>query len=56
MERERFEPSAFYADAHGTLSRIASLAICYEVLPELFEASHPWRNPWARRELFAISF
>jgi len=56
MELERYECDRFFSDAHGTLSRIASLAICYEVLPELFEASHLWRDPWARRELFAISF
>ncbi len=56
MERERFEPSAFYADAHGTLSRIASLAIVHEALPELFRSTRGWRNPWSRRELFAISF
>ena len=56
MEMERYEGELFWSDAHGTLSRIASLAICYEVLPERFESAHPWRNPWSKRELFLISF
>lgn len=42
------------SDAHGTESRIATVAIISEVLPELFEG-RPWRNPWHRRELFVIN-
>ncbi len=41
------------SDAHGTESRIATIAIISEVLPELFEG-RAWRNPWHRRELFVI--
>ena len=55
MEVFHFEPEAFFTDAHATLSRISALGICHEALPDLFKSSCKWRNPWARRELFAIS-
>jgi len=47
---------AFFSDAHSTLSRVASLALCAEAVPGLFRARRPWRNPWSRPELFALSF
>jgi len=56
LEVFRYEPDRFLSDAHGTESRIASLAIVFEAIPALFETSREWRNPWSRRELFAISF
>ncbi len=41
------------SDAHGTESRIATLAILSTVLPDQFRGGR-WRNPWHRRELFVI--
>ena len=46
--------SYFLSDAHGTESRIATLAILESALPGLFRSRKPWRNPWGRRELFVI--
>lgn len=40
-------------DAHGTESRIATLAILSSALPDSFDG-RSWRNPWHRRELFVI--
>jgi hypothetical protein len=47
-------PSQFFADAHGTESRIATLAILQAALPEKFTSSAVWRNPWHERDLFRI--
>ncbi len=46
-------PHRWLSDAHSTESRVATLAIVSEVLPELF-GGRSWRNPWHRRELFVI--
>ncbi len=56
MDLLRGNEASFFSDAHSTLSRIASLAACAEVLPGLFKARKAWRNPWARRNLFVLSF
>jgi hypothetical protein len=55
MERFRFERDRFFTDAHSTESRIAALAITFTVLPGQFTTRHAWRDPWARRELFAVA-
>ncbi|MBN1442982.1 MAG: LamG domain-containing protein [Planctomycetes bacterium] len=47
-------PERFLSDAHGTESRIATLAILQSALPDQLRSKTPWRNPWHRRELFAI--
>ena len=54
MARFNRGPGAFFGNAHGTLSRIATLAILEEALPEKFTGSKRWRNPWYRRELFVV--
>jgi hypothetical protein len=46
-------PHQWLGDAHGTESRIASLAILSIALPHRFEGN-PWRNPWHNRDLFVI--
>ena len=47
-------PGRFLANAHGTESRIATLAILQTALPERFTSTKPWRNPWHERKLFII--
>lgn len=47
-------PARFFADAHGTESRIATLAMLQHALPEKARGSRHWRNPWSERELFCI--
>lgn len=48
------QPPRFYTDAHSTESRIASLAILQDALPDQFADTGQWRNPWHERRLFAI--
>jgi len=47
-------PARFFADAHGTESRVATLAILRDGLPDRFRVSRPWRDPWHVRRLFEI--
>ncbi|MBN1419411.1 MAG: LamG domain-containing protein [Planctomycetes bacterium] len=47
-------PERFLADAHGTESRIATIAIIQTALPDRFRSKAPWRDPWSVRDLFAI--
>ena len=54
MEVYNTLPWRFLSDAHGTESRIATLAILQAAHPELFKSTKPWRNPWHRRELFVL--
>jgi len=48
------QPSAFFSDAHGTLSRIATLAVLQEALPRSFKPGTVWRNPWHQEQLFVL--
>jgi len=54
MELHNNQPCAFFSDAHGTLSRIATVAILQQALPHRFHAATAWRNPWHQKELFVL--
>ncbi len=49
-------PEQFLSGAHSTLSRIATLSMLQEAMPELFESATRWRNPWHERRLYAIEY
>jgi len=54
MEVYNRDPGRFFSSAHSTESRIATLAMLQAALPEAVRSALRWRNPWHRRELFAI--
>ena len=54
VEAYTLAPGSFLSDAHGTESRISTLAILQNAMPELFTSSVQWRNPWHERRLFEV--
>jgi hypothetical protein len=51
IELYNTERGAFFTDAHGTESRISTLGILSQALPERVQGQ-PWLNPWHQPELF----
>jgi hypothetical protein len=49
VERGHFETGS-----HGMLSRIATLAILQEALPDELTSERPWRSPWNEAALFEL--
>jgi hypothetical protein len=49
-------PGQFLSGAHSTLSRIATLSILHAALPECFDSSTKWRDPWHENRLYAVEY
>jgi hypothetical protein len=48
------QPHRFFIDAHGMESRILTIAMLQQALPEKFKSTKPWRNPWHKCSNFVI--
>ncbi len=55
MEMFHLNRALFFNHAHTTLSRISALALIQEALPEIFVSRVKWRNPWCRKDFFALN-
>ncbi len=54
MELYNERPHRFFIDAHGMESRILTIAMLQQALPEKFKSAKPWRNPWHKCDNFVI--
>jgi len=50
------ERETFMTGSHGTLSRVATLALLQEALPEELASQTPWRQPWTDPSLYRLSW